>query len=92
MWTQYATGTDSFRDLSDDDIAGICTTYPPTEADQVCDFVPRQGFSPECGLYPAGGGSCALARGAVGDGPRASSPVAFALACAALAMKRRRRG
>jgi hypothetical protein len=91
MWTQYTTGTDSFRDLSDDDIAGICATYPPTEEPQVCDFVPRQGFSPECGLYPAGAGSCAIARGSFGAKAPASPPAAFALACVALVLKRRKR-
>jgi hypothetical protein len=62
MWTQYSTGTDSFRDLSPDDIAGICTVYPPTNEDSTCDYVPRQGFSPDCGIFPSGSGTCAVAR------------------------------
>jgi hypothetical protein len=91
MWTQYTTGTDSFRDLADDDIAGICTTYPPTQEPQICDFVPRQGFSPECGLYPAGAGTCALARGVGGAGGGGAWSLALASAIVALATKRRRR-
>jgi hypothetical protein len=92
MWTQYSTGNDSFRDLADDDIEGICATYPPTEEPQICDYVPRQGFSPDCGIYPSGGGTCALARGSFGGEGRGSSPVAWLLACAALATQRKRRG
>jgi hypothetical protein len=91
MWTQYSTGTDSFRDLSDDDIAGICATYPPTDQAQVCDYMPRQGFSPDCGIYPAGAGSCAVTRASMGAGTRGASPATWLLACAALAAKRRRR-
>ncbi len=90
MWTTYAPGNDSFRDLADDDIAGICSTYPPTDEPQVCDYVPRQGFSPDCGIYPAGAGTCALAP--MGGRTRGGSSAAVVLGLAALATKRRRRG
>jgi hypothetical protein len=60
MWAQYSAGTDAFRDLSEDDALGICAIYPPTTESNVCDFAPRQGFSPECGIYPAGNGTCSL--------------------------------
>jgi hypothetical protein len=90
MWSSYAPGTDTFRDLSDDDIAGICATYPPTDEAQICDFVPRQGFSPDCGIYPSGGGTCSVAS-AMGGKTRAASPMAWALACAAVVTRRRRR-
>src|SRR5882724_3479383 len=66
MWAEYSAGTDGFRDLSDDDIAAICTVYPPATVDNVCDFTPRQGFSPDCGIYPSGGGSCAVSARALG--------------------------
>jgi hypothetical protein len=91
MWAQYSMGTASFRDLSDDDIAGICNVYPPSSAEQVCDFSPRQGFSPECGIYPAGNGSCSVAPASLAA--RGSNGGALAvLAASALALARRRRG
>jgi len=91
MWTQYSTGTDSFRDLSDDDIAGICSTYPPTTDPQICDYVPRQGFSPECGLYLAGAGTCALATSSYGRTRQSSPALLGFFGFAALATRRRRR-
>jgi hypothetical protein len=91
MWTQYSTGTDSFRNLSDDDIAGICNTYPPTSDSQICDYQPRQGFSPECGLYPAGAGSCAVTAHAHARTRGSASALGLLMGCAALATRRRKR-
>jgi hypothetical protein len=91
MWAQYSTGNDSFRDLSPDDVDAICTVYPPATA-KVCDYSPRQGFSPQCGIYPSGNGSCAIARGAFGGHPRSSAvEVLFALAAPAILRARGRR-
>jgi hypothetical protein len=50
MWRYYEPGS---IDLDQDDIDAICAVYPPTEERSVCDFSPRQGFSPECGIYPS---------------------------------------
>ena len=96
MWAHYSAGTESFRDLSDDDIAGICTVYPPTTAFNVCDFAPRQGFSPECGVWPAGTGGCALAGGSTAksrrrDGGAAVLAVATFAAVAARRQRKKRR-
>ncbi len=59
MWKTY---NPDMRDLSQDDVDGICTLYPPTDLANVCDFTPHQGFSPECGIYPSTPASCAFAR------------------------------
>jgi hypothetical protein len=92
MWAHYSAGTESFRDLSDDDIDGICTVYPPTTAVNVCDFAPRQGFSPECGLWPSSTGGCALARGWMGKSRARDGGVAvLAFATLAAVASRRRR-
>jgi hypothetical protein len=56
MWRFYEPAS---IDLDQDDIDAICAAYPPTEAKSVCDFSPRQGFSPECGIYPSSA-SCAM--------------------------------
>lgn len=67
MWPQYTSGSESFRVLDPDDQAGICAVYPPT-APQQCDPNPRQGFSPECGIFPSGeGGVCSIARVGAAD-------------------------
>jgi hypothetical protein len=62
MGRSYSEGDITFRDLAPDDIAGICTIYPPDRSVGVCDFTPRGGFSPECGIFPTHGGSCAMGR------------------------------
>ena len=63
MYPQYSAGTQSFRSLGMDDSAGICATYPAAQVAK-CDYNPRQGFSPECGIFPSGnGGSCSVAVG-----------------------------
>ncbi|HMI83550.1 MAG TPA: matrixin family metalloprotease [Polyangiaceae bacterium] len=67
MWSTYTSGSGSFRMLDPDDAAGICAVFPPATAVQ-CDATPRQGFSPECGIFPSGaGGLCSLAPGTLGQ-------------------------
>jgi len=66
MWSSYSMGDDSFRTLSADDAAGVCAIYPAEQDNGSCDYRPRQGFSPECGIYPAAVGTCALAAGGPG--------------------------
>jgi hypothetical protein len=56
MQPVYQVGTDDFRSLSDDDIAGICDIYPPERPAQPCDFSPRGGFASECALGVTSGG------------------------------------
>jgi hypothetical protein len=54
-------GVDDFRTLHDDDIAAICTIYPPERDRPPCDPTPHRGFSPECGMDPMTGGACSVA-------------------------------
>jgi hypothetical protein len=55
----YELGTVGLRTLDDDDIAGVCSIYPPGEkVGKSC--TPRHGFSGECGEADEG---CALAYG-----------------------------
>jgi Matrixin len=82
-------GLDDLSSLDLDDITGICTAYPPERA-PACDPTPNRGFSAECALDPALGGSCSLAV------PRHRSPagatIAFTLGLGvALARRRSRR-
>jgi Matrixin len=67
MDATYRTGTDDFRSLEPDDIAGICTIYPPDRSaiDNAC--APRHGFSSECGVPPRKG-CCTTAPGGASTG------------------------
>lgn len=91
MYLQYSSGSVAFRDLSDDDIAGICAIYPP-ERTGVCDFEPRKGFSPECGIYPTQGGRCSVSREgtAVHDGASIGALTCVGLCVGLLGARRRR--
>jgi hypothetical protein len=91
MRRTYSEGDLSFRDLAPDDIAGICAVYPPDESAAVCDFSPRGGFSPECGIYPTHGGLCSIAPGALVASTRATLPVWTVAASLAIAWRRRTR-
>lgn len=56
MWPDYKPHTTNLRDLSPDDIAGICAIYPPGSNAGACDTTPRHGFSVNCASeQPAGG-------------------------------------
>jgi hypothetical protein len=89
----YRAGGDSLRTLTPDDVAGICTVYPPGRAVETTSCEPRHGFSSECG---DGGGSeapsehtretgCSLARTA----PRSDGWTALGLLACALVLARR---
>jgi hypothetical protein len=58
MFQYYDPMDVSFRSLSSDDIAGICTVYPPGQDRGTCDATPINGMSTECAV-PAKKG-CAL--------------------------------
>ena len=91
MFAHYTQGQTSMRNLSADDVQGICTIYPPdgtrSTADGglpegTCDPTPRHGYSGTCG----GGGGCAMAPGSRGD---VSGALLVGLAVVALRRKRR---
>src|SRR5262249_40502589 len=64
MWPVYNEHTTNLRNISPDDVAGICAIYPPGSI-ETCDPTPRHGFSTECAsagaapwtLGPCGAGS-----------------------------------
>jgi hypothetical protein len=63
MDAMYRTGSDDFRTLDTDDIAGICTVYPAGRTANENSCAPRHGFASECGM--AGHkGCCSTAPGA----------------------------
>ncbi len=96
MFAHYTQGTTSLRNLSADDIAGICTIYPPdgtrtTAAGPLtegpCDPTPMGGYSGTCG---GGGGGCSLAA-PPGERPNGSGSSLAALVIAAMSLGMRAR-
>jgi MYXO-CTERM domain-containing protein len=66
MNANYDRGDISFRTLSDDDNAGMCTIYPPgLDLDGCRGAQPRYGFSRYCGSDAQVAQGCTLS-GAVG--------------------------
>jgi hypothetical protein len=68
----YDRGTASLRVPNEDDIAGICSIYPPNRRALPCNFNPKGGFASECplGVYKGG---CAVCR----QSTTAARPVSF---------------
>jgi hypothetical protein len=82
MCPTYDPGSEDFRTLAADDVAGICAIYPPDRDAPACDPSPLRGFSPECGLDPVSGRGCTV-HGAPGPWHVRALPlaiVAFGLA------------
>lgn len=94
MNAAYQPGDTSFRSLDPDDVAGICTAYPPDRAAPACTQpTPRHGFSRYCGdEAPAdsqptkNGCSVGLQRSSTG-----ASALLAALALGAMNLRRIRR-
>lgn len=91
MFAHYTEGATSMRNLSTDDVAGICTIYPPDGtratgngplAEGACNPTPRHGYSSTCG----GGAGCALTPG---PGRAGASWALVALGLGALVGRRR---
>jgi hypothetical protein len=77
--------------LGPDDIAGICTAYPPTRAPAAsCNFEPVRGFAPDCGGNVVGGCAVAAAPAPTAWGA-AGGLSALALAAVSLALGARSR-
>ncbi len=95
MYAHYMPGSDAMRELTEDDIDGVCTIYAPNGTRTVataaaksgslpetaCDPTPRHGFTSQCMST-----GCSLARGA---GERGTGAVAAAVALIGLARRRR---
>ena len=100
MYARYVQGSTSMRNLSEDDVTGICTAYPPDGTrttsvgspvpEDVCDPTPRHGFSTQCAQPQS---SCASARpggpGGRVPGSMIALGVAGVIACT-LGLRRRR--
>lgn len=97
MYPTYAQHTTNLRELSADDIAGICAIYPPGTVPSTCESTPRHGFSVECA---AAQGTSALAAGSTvnacssgaprsHDGTPAGAAAILLAASAVVARKRR---
>ena len=61
MWWEYSEGNDAYRELTPDDTDGLCAIYPTYRDGVVCDYTPRQGFSPECRMDQIQAGMCSTA-------------------------------
>lgn len=87
MYTFYERGVDNLRNLSSDDMAGICSIYPPDRqpATQSCE--PRHGFASRCRHEESG---CSLTPGAAQNGSLAAG-AALGLLGAVLLRRRRAR-
>jgi hypothetical protein len=80
MLAGYTKGTRNARTLGDDDVAGVCETYPPGRKAASSSCEPRHGFSELCGAeQPDEGPQIAGSAGSVNDdSPNASSGCALA--------------
>lgn len=104
MFAHYNQGSTVMRNLTKDDVAGICSIYPPggmravdpTVAasaempEESCDPTPRHGFSTECGTPPKKTGCAVVATGATGARGGAGA-IAIAVAAIGGGLLRRRR-
>jgi hypothetical protein len=97
MFAHYNPGATAMRNLTSDDVSGICAAYPPDGTrttsigsplpEDACDPTPRHGFSAQCGQPSKG-----CVRSTVGGRtppPDAAIVVGSVLVCA-LARRRRR--
>jgi hypothetical protein len=98
MFAHYQPGSSAMRSLTEDDVSGLCSIYPPDGtrttnqgplSELACDPTPRHGFSTQCGTPQTK--SCIPSS----IGGRAPGGVSAALAAAAVALalgsRRRRR-
>jgi hypothetical protein len=106
MYARYVQGSTAMRDLAEDDVAGICSAYPPDGTrttsvgdpvpEGVCDPTPRHGFSTQC-APPAKGCSAqiGLGLGEAGANDLSAAVLLLTAACARAwrgASRRRARG
>jgi MYXO-CTERM domain-containing protein len=98
MFAHYQPGSTAMRNLTSDDVLGICTVYRPdglrtlsgeqTAGEDACDPTPRHGFTTQCAPQVAKG---CLGKSAVAPSGRAPGAALFALGLAAAALRRSRR-
>ncbi|CAN5150362.1 hypothetical protein BH09MYX1_BH09MYX1_43360 [soil metagenome] len=94
--TMYEKYNSSIGNLSSDDIAAVCTVYPPdgtrptadgTRAALACDPTPPRGYVPDCFAGDSGGCSCEAMGSRAGSG----GALVFAVALGALLRRHRSR-
>jgi hypothetical protein len=92
MFPDYVEHSTNLRELSPDDINGICAIYPPGDAiPSDCDITPRHGFSVLCAAdQPPPDEGCSTAAPG-GRAPLGSKAVAVALGAILLATRKRKR-
>jgi hypothetical protein len=99
MYPAYTPQTIKLRDLSPDDVTGICAVYPPGDAiPSSCDTTPRHGFSTLCaaeqpagtGSTTGGGGGCAVTAPGPSPGSAPGGWAGLAAAMGALLFAARR--
>jgi Matrixin len=101
MYAHYTPGSTSMRSLTADDVAGLCSIYPPNAtrnvdpsvgshgsvAEDSCNPAPRNGFTTQC-IQPRKSGCAVAPSGPMGN--RATEIILGALASIGIARKRRR--
>jgi hypothetical protein len=102
MFAHYQPGATAMRNLTSDDVSGICAIYQPsgqrtlaggtTVLEDACDPTPRHGFTTQCAPQVKKGGCTGnaiapLENGALGDGGSAAATLALG---AALVWRRKR--
>ena len=90
MFATYAPGTSELRTLSADDVAAVCSIYPPGRGNlPTCDPTPRHGYMTECAspLEHVDACGCRTA----GDAAPARVPALVGLVGAAALVLRRRK-
>jgi hypothetical protein len=95
MFAHYNPGATAMRNLTADDVSGICAVYPPGGsrttslgapiAEDACDPTPRHGFSTQCAQPTKG-----CVRSAIGGVPSSRDAVIVAGGVLACALARRR--
>jgi hypothetical protein len=90
MFATYTPQTTDLRDLDPDDVAAVCSIYPPNRVNlPTCDATPRHGYSTECRKpITATDGCTVTAPGQSGAGGAAGVLLA---ACAVVGSARLRR-
>jgi hypothetical protein len=98
MFAHYQPGSTAMRNLTADDVLGICTVYRPTGeralggentvGEDACDPTPRHGFTTQCAPQVTKG---CTGKSAVTPSGRAPGAALFALGLAAAALRRARR-
>lgn len=91
MFPDYLEHTTNLRNLSPDDIAGICAIYPPGQLASDCDITPRHGFSPLCAAEQAEQGCATCAAGSATGGRWASAAAVLGVLLL-IARRKRSRG